>query len=218
MLALLKKDLLLNSWLSYSSFCLFILGAYITIPSPYIIFFISFFAFCYSVFYSDDRYRVNQFIISLPIKRKTMIQSRYLYCMLIVVLVIVLQKVYMLLLSPILPEHYYIYGWKDMVLVLCIGFLAIAIAIPILHMVRAIYAFVIFMVLNSIFTFFLLNELVAILHIKDVIVFNKLNAGFVLLLEKYIPYHPYIVLPIVTGIMLYFSMLLTVKIFNTKNC
>ena len=48
--------------------------------------------------------------------------------------------------------------------------------------------------------------------------FNAPDPGFVLLAEKYLPYYTYVTLPLATGIMLYLSIIVSVRIFARKDC
>lgn len=218
MLAFIKKDFLINSWVSYISFALFMIGTYYIGLSPYFMFIVGFFSFSFYVYFYDEKNDVNRFLSSIPVPRKVIVQSRYVYCMLINSFLILFQWGFMTLLSPLLTENHYVYNWRDMIVLFSIGSIIIAISIPIINRFRSIYYGVgIIFALFAIGTFKIMDELINVLNMNDVIDFNKLDAGYVLLVEKYFPFQPYVTLLIFIGVLLYLSMKISIHKFQKKD-
>lgn len=63
-----------------------------------------------------------------------------------------------------------------------------------------------------------MDELVDVLNMTNTVNFNAPDPGFVLLAEKYLPYYTYVTLPLATGIMLYLSIIVSIRIFARKDC
>lgn len=216
MLALVKKDFLTNSWFSYIGIFLFIGLTYVVNLPPTFVFIICFFGVFSSVFLYDDKNNVNLFLKSLPVKVKSIILARYLYSVLLIILILLMQTGVMALFSSLYSETHYMYSLRDIIVLFCIGCIIIALSIPVFFKARSAQtAMGIILVLFGIGSFFTFS---ALLHVLDMTEFylHDLNPGFVMLTEKYLPFFPYVTLLIGTAILLTFSIHISTTFFKKK--
>lgn len=218
MFPLIKQHFLINSLISYLMIAGLITGAYLVAIPPTFLFIITILSLAIILFFYDDKNNVNQFMISLPIAKKTMIQSRYLYIALMSVVILLFQWLIMLSF-PSPPEFFrYIYDWRDMIVLLSIAYLSTAICIPIYYALRSFaLATGIIAILWCLGSFFMIFPIVSALGMDDMIIFNDMDAGFVLLVEKYIPIQPYAVLIIVSLLLFYISMKISEQLLRKKD-
>lgn len=217
LVTLVKKDLLLNGWETYVGMALFVLIAYVVTLPPTFIFMIAFFALVFSSFTYDDKVQVNRFLCSLPIPKKLVVQSRYAYSLLITICTLLFQFIIIKVLQPFLSDSFYVYSFRDLIVLFCIGAVFIALCIPIIYFVRKLVtALGIILVMLAVGTVVIIDQLVTVLQLDDWIIFNELDAGFVLLAEKYFPWQPYLLIVIFTSILVYLSVIVSINIF-TKN-
>ncbi|MEI3607345.1 ABC-2 transporter permease [Pseudogracilibacillus sp. SE30717A] len=217
MLTFVKKDFSLHRWSTYIGIAVFLFLAYfITLPSTFI-FVVCLFALFLPVFYDDAEHKVNRYFISTPVKKEVILTSRYLFSVLIILMILVMQLGIMVLLEPLKGGTLYIYNWKDIFVLFCIGCTIIAISIPIITLFNSInLSFGIILALFGAGNTLLIIELFNVLHMEDEILLNDLDGGFILLVEKYLPFQPYIMLGIITAIILLASWFVTLKLFNRK--
>lgn len=212
MLAFVKKDFLTNSWSSYVGIFIFIGLTYVVTLPPTFVFIISFFGFFSSVFLYDDKNNVNRFLKSLPVEKNSIVLSRYLYSILLIIFILLMQTSVMALFSPLYAKTHYMYSFRDIIVLFCIGCTIIAVCIPIfLKLPSAQTAIGIMLVLFGIGSVFTVDALAHVLEMTESVMFNDLDAGFVMLTEKYIPFFPYVTLLLGTAILL----IISIKISNT---
>lgn len=216
MYPLVKQHFLSNSYSTYITIIVIIGGLYLIQIPPVTLFIITLLAMMVGVFYYDDKNKMNRFIVSLPVKKSQMIQSRYVYFLILAFMMLVFQSIVMVLSSNLVS--YYQYGWRDFIVVFCIGGLIISVGIPIYYFVRKfLVATGIILFIYFIVSFFMFNELSQVLNTGNFIIFNELDKGYILLAEKYIPYQPFILLPLFVGILMYGSMKVSERIFLNKD-
>lgn len=218
MVALLKQHALSNTIFNYVSILLFLAVAYFIALPPIFLFLIVFLALLLSLFIFDHTGKVNRFLVSLPVPKKRVVQSRYVALLLAALLVGLYQWLIMHLFSIIFEIDYYVYGWQDIVIVFCLGSLLTSFSLPIMYYFRSTYmsiSIVFIMYCTSIF--FSFEPLARVLTMKDEVIFNDLDRGFKLLIEKYIPYQPYLLLMSATFILLYASIKLSERLYLKKD-
>lgn len=157
-------------------------------------------------------------IISLPIILTEIVQSRYYYFSAMTVLLLLFQLAIMILNSVFLSNQNYIYSFHDIVILMCISLIIIGIITPIYYLIKS---FVIATIVSGLFyftiTFLSLILLVNVLGIGDMINFNKLDPGYVLIVEKFIPFQPYLILMIASVLFYYLSMKFSEWLFIKKD-
>lgn len=156
------------------------------------------------LFYYVNRNRLNRFMISLPISARNIVQSRYYFFIVMTVILLIFQLGVMLLNSVFLSNENYIYNIRDVVVLICMSLIIISFIGPIFHLIKSfMMASMVSGLIYLIGTSFSLIFLTDVLSMNDVIYFNKLDAGYTLLVETYIPFQPYLIL-IVVSVLLYF--------------
>lgn len=217
MLALVKKDFLTNSWFTYVGIFLFIGLTYVVTLPPTFVFIICFFGFFSSVFLYDDKNNVNLFLKSLPVKVKSIVLARYLYSVLLIILILLMQTGVMALFSSLYSETHYMYSLRDIIVLFCIGCIIIALCIPVFSKVRSAQtAMGIMLILFGVGSVIIVGALVNVLEMTESFYFNDLDPGFVMLTEKYLPFFPYVTLLIGTAILLTFSIHISTAFFKKK--
>ena len=217
MLALVKKDFLTNSWFTYVGIFLFIGLTYVVTLPPTFVFIICFFGFFSSVFLYDDKNNVNLFLKSLPVKVKSIVLARYLYSVLLIILILLMQTGVMALFSSLYSETHYMYSLRDIIVLFCIGCIIIALCIPVFSKVRSAQtAMGIMLILFGVGSVIIVGALVNVLEMTESFYFNDLDPGFVMLTEKYLPFFPYVTLLIGTAILLTFSIHISTTFFKKK--
>ncbi|MEN1967449.1 ABC-2 transporter permease [Lentibacillus sp. N15] len=220
MLTLVKRDFFINSWLSYGGIALILIISYLILIPPIFMFAIIFMTLLITLFYEDDKNKVNRFLISLPVAKTQIAQSRYMFLACLAIVLLSFQWVFMLVSKPIasIADPYYIYDWRDFTVILCIGLLMIAICLPIFYMIPSfLLGAGINVLLFVIGTILILTPLTTVLGMTDTIYFNELDQGFVLLAEKYIPRSPYFVLIISSCTLYYISIKVTDWVITKRN-
>lgn len=217
MLALVKKDFLTNSWFSYIGIFLFIGLTYVVNLPPTFVFIICFFGVFSSVFLYDDKNNVNLFLKSLPVKVKSIVLARYLYSVLLIILILLMQTGVMALFSSLYSKTHYMYSLRDIIVLFCIGCIIIALCIPVFSKVRSAQtAMGIMLILFGVGSVIIVGALVNVLEMTESFYFNDLDPGFVMLTEKYLPIFPYVTLLIGTAILLTFSIYISTAFFKKK--
>ncbi|MGM8364530.1 ABC-2 transporter permease [Virgibacillus sp. W0181] len=217
MLALLKQHVLYSSTWMYISILLFLAAAYFVTLPPIFLFLIVFLAILISLFIFDHTGKMNRYLVSLPISKKRIVQSRHVSLLLFALILLLYQWVVMIVFSAIFETDYYVYGWRDIVTVLCLSSLIMSFSLPLLYYFQSVlFSISIILVIYFLGTFFILDPLVHVLKMDDVIIFNDLDPGFKLLVEKYIPFQPYTLLCIFTLILLFLSMKLSEQFYTKR--
>ncbi|NAP01434.1 hypothetical protein FRY77_36445 [Halomonas sp. MG34] len=217
MLNFVKYDLIMPTWGT-------LLTVLLTIPLFYVVMLPSIFVFnvyvmtiLIGLFFTDQRSKSRLYMSSLPVKRASIVKGRYVSILMVSIFFIFYQGLWGRVLSLLFENNYYIYSWKDMLVLLCMAALIEAVAIPIYYgltsflMATGGLAFLYFFSI-----IFSLPPLTNVLGMEREIIFNDLDPGFVLLVEKYIPFQPYITLSLVTAILFYLSLKLSELLFVKK--
>ncbi|GAQ16458.1 accessory gene regulator protein C [Oceanobacillus picturae] len=151
---------------------------------------------------------------SLPVKRASIVQGRYVSILMVSIFFILYQGLCGRVLSLLFENNYYVYSWKDMLVLLCMAALIVAVGIPLYYgltsflMATGTLAFLYFFSI-----IFSLPSLTNVLGMEQEIIFNDLDPGLVLLVEKYIPFQTYVTLSLVTAILFYLSLKLSEQLF-----
>lgn len=219
MFSFIKQIFSLYGIFSYLVIALFLAFFYIGTIPPYFLFLIIIVAFMISTLYYDDKNLVNRFNVSLPVSKGTIVKSRYLFSIIVSIILIAYQAVLMLLLPLILGEtSHYIYDWRDIVILISLTMLITSVMMPIYYMFQSFaIATIILFFLSSICGYFVLDHFVSLLDMGEVIIFNEMDPGFPILVETYIPFQPYIILSIVSVFIFYMSMKGSEKILSLKD-
>lgn len=215
MYPLIKQNLLITSAWSYVTILIIIAFSYIVTLPPIFSLLIIVMSLLITLFYYDDKNKVNPFLISLPIAKKSIVQSRYVTMVYLSIMLLFYQWLLMFLFST---DSHYIYNWRDAITVISILLIMNAIYIPIYYLLRSPHVatgvvLIIFFIVGISF----ITPLVNVLDMNDFIIFNDLDAGFHLLVERYIPFFPYLFFPIIALGIFYTSMKITERIYIYKD-
>lgn len=210
----IKANLMLNPIWMYVLMVGSVLGANTTtLPPIFILIFITL-SFVINQFYYDQSIHINRFFISLPVSKKAIVQSRYVSIVLIIVLYVLVQ--WALKFTGV--EMHYAFDWKDILAMLSLQFIIIAIVIPFFYLIPSFIITVgTIMILMFFGLFYFLDGLVAVLGWEDEIIFNDIDPGLTLLVEKYIPYYPYIIFTLIAACLLYLSAKISEYIFCLRS-
>ncbi|MEN2768606.1 ABC-2 transporter permease [Ornithinibacillus xuwenensis] len=217
MLSLLKKDLFVNKATVIAGLLLVPIGYITTLPPFYISLGLMLPLIFIHPYIMDYRSNINRLMISLPVTAKSIVTSRYLLLMMIWIAVIFYQYLIGFIVEEIFNYSSYIFGWKEIVILLSLGLLLLSIYVPLTYSFRSLVIVLLLVVITYFIMFlFTLDALVNILELKDNILFNDLDQGVVPLIETYIPFHPYLTLPFVAFFLYYLSLKLSAKTFTVK--
>ncbi|PAV30947.1 hypothetical protein CIL05_04325 [Virgibacillus profundi] len=218
MLQLIKQDLFINTWITYLSILLFLSITYFVFLPPIFMFIATALTLIIALFYYDDRANVNKFLRSLPIQASQVVKRRYQSIMLLSICIILYQWIIGYAIISFTDLDRYIYGWKDIIVCFSIGVIIIAITVPFFYLFRSFTLSVgCLMVLLMLGSYYSLTPLVTVLELEEVIIFNELDPGFVLVVEKYIPYQPFIILVLASVVIFYLSMKLSQLLYLKKD-
>lgn len=170
------------------------------------------------IYLLNNKNKVDRFLISLPVEKKSIIKSRYLFSVMMATIILLFQLAVMFVHSLLFGGTQYVYDWKDICVLLCLAVIVTAIFIPIYHVFRSfILATAIISILFFLGVFFTLPKLINVLEMKDVIIFNDLDPGLSMLVEKYIPYQPYALLIMISVAVFYISMIISQRLYERKD-
>lgn len=219
MFSLMKKDYYVLNWLTYFSLVIGLIALYIVNIPPIFLFATFFLSLLITLFYYEDKNKTNRYIGSMPISKKKMVQSRYIFLAGIALVFLLFQWIVTLYIPQIITiSDNYIYGWRDIIVLYAIALVMIAVSGMIFYLFRSfLLATCIFLLLYFISTILLLDPLVKVLGMTEYISFTDMDRGFVLLVEKYIPFQPFLVLIAAALLTFYISMKIAVWIFSRKN-
>ncbi|MFD2044864.1 ABC-2 transporter permease [Ornithinibacillus salinisoli] len=217
MIGLMKRDVIISR-APFLSALFLIPFAYITsLPPIYVSVGLIIPVIVISILFLDYRANMNRFTISLPINNKLIVPSRYISLLLLWIVVVLYQYIVGQIYGSLSSLPRYIYNWKDVMTVISLGILLKALLIPIYYLFKSfviacsISVFVYFWVLFG--SFFPLTD---VLGMDDYILFNDIDQGFVPLVEKYIPFQPFIVLGLVSIVLYFLSMKISTTFFLRK--
>ncbi|MDL4841093.1 ABC-2 transporter permease [Aquibacillus rhizosphaerae] len=135
MLFLLKRDVFLYSW---SLLFLFIVLPLLAMFQPETGILALVIGFAIHLFYYDGKSSVNRYIVSLPIKKSTVIRGRYLFILIITIVLMSVQWfVHFLFVYTNSIIEPYLFQWQDMVILLSISLILFALAIPMYYLFRS---------------------------------------------------------------------------------
>ncbi|MEC5423004.1 ABC-2 transporter permease [Virgibacillus sp. C22-A2] len=217
---LVKYDFLVHTWGAILSvFILIPIGYAVNLPpiSTYIIVLVT---SIITLFYYDTRANANHFLVSLPISKSSIVKSRYQSVIIFALCILIYQWIIGHVLPPFFEASNYVYSWKEIMILASLSALIAAIVIPFFYLFRSfIIAAVCVLIIVFITTFYLLGALITVLSMEDqdMIIFNDLDPGFVLLVEKHIPVQPFLILPLVSIVILYVSIAVSTQLFSKKD-
>ncbi|WP_217589427.1 ABC-2 transporter permease [Lentibacillus saliphilus] len=212
MMQLIKRDLRLN-W--QPQLFLIVIGVpflfFITFPPIYTLWAIIYLPLAFNLFYNDHKAQIYQFLHGLPISPKHVIRSRFIYLFFISAVAMLYQWGVSILIIQFAeyPSTYFVYTWKDMIVVLSGVAIVTAVIIPFFHFIRSfnlstIIIFVLF------FSFVFVSSIALFSVMPDGgFTFNEIDQGYVKLVEAYIPFSPFITLSVISFTLFFLSMKLT---------
>lgn len=218
MLVLLKKDLQINHWAVYGGLVMFLLLTYLVTLPPTAFYLLSVFTITFSIYTYDEKGRVNHLLVSMPIRRKDIVKSRYLYSLTVAVCILCLQLIIMIVIHFLFTMNLYIYTWQDILTLLGLTCLMFAIFTPVFYIVSSTTkAMFYILILIAVSTVILMNELDRALSFSNSFILNDIDAGFALIIENYFPTLSYVIFILLVSILLYSSFLLSNYFFNKKD-
>ena len=194
MTALIKKDLLLTLPIITVMSLFLVIMTLIDVPAVFIML-VGMMAGILSPFTYDEKNKTNLFLFSLPVSKRQIVVSRFVYSLLVLTAVLFIQGISWLIADSLAVFSPAPYEFHDFIVFFAIGLLIISAFYPILYFFNNSYqAMLVILILISAGTFFTMDPIIHILNMNDTIVFNGIDKGFALLIEKYIPFQPYFLL------------------------
>src|SRR5699024_1541909 len=144
----------------------------------------------FSTFTYDEKNKTNIAIVSMPIKKQTIVISRYLYSVGILVIILFIEwaGTNISYSSTFEPNT-----CIDFLMLIAVGPLLVAVCYAILYLFYNSYvAMLIIFLFLIIGTFFTIDGTINIMGMADEIVFNSHDKGLALLAKSYIPFQPYL--------------------------
>lgn len=187
--------------------------------SPYSLFVLFTLTVLIALFLYDNYYKMDRFFKSMPIQPSKIILSRYVSSLMFIVGFVLIQVLFMTV-NTLHPYSmlFYFYTWQDVIIVLCLGLILVSIVIPIFHLIKPIYLSLTFIgVLFFLGAFQTLDLLVVLTDSENFIDFNRLDTGYQLIVEQYIPGQPYVTLTFISIILVVISYFISVKTFKRKD-
>lgn len=194
-------------------------GSYFVIEMPIIILsFIIFPAFMTDISYYEKNTAANRFFVSLPVRERTIVQSRYLFFLICLLVMILYQWLTVYGLEVLIGEKDYVYSWKTAFIAFSLGLILASIILPFFYLLHSVYAAVsIMFILILAFLGISLNPLVKALDMTDYISFNHVDSGYIPLAETYLPYAPFLILLAIACMCYYLSSELSAWLFRRKD-
>lgn len=218
MFSLLKKDYYVQNWVSYSSLAIGLIALYIVNIPPIFLFSTFFLSLLITLFYYDDKNKTNRYFGSLPVSKKKMVLGRYIFLAGLAMVLLLFQWMVTLYIPQVLPISRYTFDWRDTIVLYAIALVMVAVGSMILYSFRSfLLSTSILLVLYFISTFMLFAPLLKVLGMTDYIYFNEMDHGFVLLVEKYISFQPYLVLIAAAFLVYYIFLKVTQWIVSKRN-
>ena len=215
MLALIKKDFQIFNPFVYLFLSLLIFGmAYVSLPAIFMMV-IGTFAVGFSTFTYDEKNKTNIAVVSMPIPKQTMVISRYLYSVGILVTILFIEWIgtnisYSSTFEP--------YSFVDFLMLFAVGLVLFAFCYPILYFFNNSYVAMLLIFLFIIIgTFFTIDATTNIMGMTDEIVFNRHDKGLALLAENYIPFQPYLLVLLASIGMFLASIKISTLLFQRKD-
>ena len=214
------KGLLIRDFINYKSVYVAIailipIGYVFTLPPFHISLGVLLPVLFIGVFYSDHRSRINRYMVSLPVSRKSIVFSRYISMLLVWIGTVLYQLIIGNLIARFVPYDVFTFGWKEIVTLLCLGLIMLAFFVPLFFLFKS-FVLPIIIIAVCYFTvfFYSLDALVNISEMENEIIFNYLDMWIVPLVESIITVQPYLILPILSVGLFYVSIALSKLVIN----
>ncbi|MDY0409040.1 ABC-2 transporter permease [Virgibacillus soli] len=216
MLQSIKADVMLNSPLQYL-LVFFLVGiTYFLTSTPSFILIFAISSFIITLFYYDRKKHTESFFVSLPQSKLAIVASRYVSFFLISLSLIIFQTGLGHLFYFFDYQAIYVYGWKDVCILLSMSVSIAAIIIPIYFAIRSfLFSTVVVIVLFFIGFYAFLEMSTYAQPIDGFIQLNNLEPSIIIL--HYIPTHPILILSSVNIILLIASIYLSNWLFTRKD-
>jgi len=185
---------------------------------PMFLFIVTVVSFPIIIYFYNHKYKIDRFLVSLPVHKNAIINSRYLFTVIIAVIILLFQMIMMFVITTLFNGTQYVYSFKDIVVLLCLAAIIPAIAIPIYHIFHSFtMATTIVSILFFLSVIFTIPLLVEVLGMEDIIIFNDLDPGLSMLVAEIIPYQPFLILMIISIIIFYISMTISQKLYINRD-
>src|SRR5690625_1447000 len=185
---------------------------------PMFLFIVTVVSFPIIIYFFNHKYKIDRFLVSLPVHKNAIINSRYLFTVIIAVIILLFQIIMMFVITTLFNGTQYVYSFNDIVVLLCLAATIPAIAIPIYHIFRSfIMATTVVSILFFLSVIFTMPLLVEVLGMEDIIIFNDLDPSLSMLIEEIIPYQPFPILMIISVILFYISMIISQKLYTMRD-
>lgn len=217
MLSLLRYNFLLPTFGTWLSFFLAIPIFYSLMIPPIFIYIVFVTTIILSYFYTDQRARSTMYIASLPVKLAAIVRGRYVSVSLISLCLLFYQWGWGVVISNLFGIGVYVYTWKDILVLSMLAVLIVTLVTPIYYAVKSfLMATGIVLIGYFLAVFYSLKPLTDVLGMDNYVIFNELDAGFVLVVEKYVPFQPFVTLGIAVLVLLFLSIKLSERLFIKK--
>lgn len=170
------------------------------------------------IYFITQKNKIDHFLISLPVEKKTIIISRYLFTVIMAAIVLLFQMIMMFAITILFGGTQYVYSAGDIAVLLCLAMIVPAIAIPIYHLFRSfIFATTIIGILFFLSIVFTFMPLINVLGMDDIIIFNDFDPGLRMLVENIIPYQPFPILIIISIVIFYLSIIISQRLYALRD-
>ena len=214
MLALLKRDLYVYGWSLL--LLLIVLPVGLGLPQEFM-FFLLIAGFIIHLYYYDNKDLVNYFLVSLPIKKGTVVKSRYLSILCTAIMVMISQWIFHLLAhAAYLNEWFYpvyIFRWQDFVALLSLFLIISSILLPLFYMFRSFTTIIIIQVVVMVVG--MVAFLASILGEAQSFYINNQSVFVAEWMESNLS-QPYLILPIIGILLYYLSMHASKQLMKRK--
>src|SRR5699024_943535 len=218
MFSLVKHHFLAIDLTSYIVVPLMIIMGYLINVPPMFLFYVTVISIPIIIYFFNYKSDANQFLISLPVSTIAIIRGQYVFAVLLGLIILLLQLIIMTIVDVIFGTVYYIYDWRDVIILASLVLFVPAIVIPIYQLVRSfMWATVIVGVLYISGILFSLPLLVRALNMEDYINFNALDPGVHIVVEHYMPFQTYPLLLLIAIILFFVSMWLSYRLYASSD-
>src|SRR5690625_1229823 len=89
------------------------------------------------VYFVNFKSHANRFLVSLPVSTIAIIRSQYVFAVLLGMSILLLQRIIMTIVDVMFGTIFYIYDWRDVIILVSLALIVPAIVIPIYQLVRS---------------------------------------------------------------------------------
>src|SRR5699024_5094380 len=188
--------------------------AYVSLPAIFMMI-IGAFAVGFSTFTYDEKNKTNIAVVSMPIKKQTMVISRYLYSVVVLVIILFIEWAgtnitYSSTFEP--------YTYIDFLMLFAVSLVIFGVCYTILYFFYNSYvAMLLIMLVLFIGTFFTIDGTINIMEMTDEIVFNRHDKGLALLAKSYIPFQPYLLVLLASIVLFIASIKISTLLLQRKD-